>query len=118
MSLGSDPAKVSVWRERFARRETSELTTSQFCTAEGISQPSFYAWRRKLGLSSPRAQKSTPKKKSFQQVVVTSAPQVLTARLPGGIELEVSTAHENSLRAVVSALVQAGRQAESEPTRC
>jgi len=39
MSLVSDPAKVSVWRERFARRETSELTTSQFCTAEGISKP-------------------------------------------------------------------------------
>ncbi len=118
MSFGSDPAKVSVWRERFARRETSELTTSQFCTSEGISKPSFYAWRRKLGLPGPRAKKSTPKKKSFQQVVVTSAPQVLTARLPGGIVLEISTSHENSLRAVVSALVQAGRQAESEPTRC
>ncbi len=118
MARGSDPLKVELWRERFARCQEPSMTTEQFCTAEGISKPSFYAWRRKLGLSTPRSKKSPPQKKSFQQVVVTSAPAGLIARLPGGIELEFSTSHENSLRAAVSALVQAGRLTESESTRC
>ena len=115
MSRGSDPVKLALWRERFARCKDSGMTTEQFCAAEGISKPSFYAWRRKLGLSSPRCSNS-PAKKSFQQVVVTPSPAAFTARLPGGIVLEISTSHENSVRTIVSELVQTGRLTESEPT--
>jgi len=93
------------------------VTTEEFCAAEGISKPSFYAWRRKLGLSKPQPRKLS-QKKSFQQLVVTSTPVALIASLPGGIQLEVSTAHENSLRTVVSELVRASRAIESESAPC
>jgi hypothetical protein len=117
MSRGSDPVKVELWRERFARFKVSATTTEQFCAAEGISTPCFYAWRRKLGLSTPRPNKSS-RSKSFQQVVVTSAPAAVTARLPGGIQIEVLGSQENALRAVVSELVRAGRLIESESATC
>lgn len=37
------------WRDVVHRQADSGLSIREFCTREGISQPSFYAWRRKLG---------------------------------------------------------------------
>jgi len=102
MSRGSDPAKVQVWRERFSRFQASGMKGSEFCIAEGLTQGSFYAWRRKLGLAKPR-----PKKKSaFQRVVVSGAP-ALAVSLPGGVKLEASGGNEAALRAIVRELVLA-----------
>lgn len=36
------------WLERLARFPSSGLSPAQFCAAEGISLPSFYAWKRRL----------------------------------------------------------------------
>lgn len=36
------------WAERFERFTQSDMTVAQFCAAEGVSQPSYYHWRRKL----------------------------------------------------------------------
>jgi len=36
------------WRRIVKRQAGSGLSIRQFCAKEGISQPSFYAWRRKL----------------------------------------------------------------------
>ena len=49
MSRGSDPAKVKQWTQRFERFGKSGQSVTQFCKAEGISTPSFYHWRQKLG---------------------------------------------------------------------
>ena len=37
------------WQEIIARQAESGASVRQFCAAEGVSQASFYAWRRKLG---------------------------------------------------------------------
>lgn len=36
------------WVERFDRFRHANQTVAQFCAAEGISEPSFYAWKRTL----------------------------------------------------------------------
>ena len=36
------------WRERLARWRCSGFSVSEFCRREGVSQPSFYQWRKKL----------------------------------------------------------------------
>lgn len=36
------------WAERLDRFRWSGLTVAQFCDAEGVSAPSFYAWKRTL----------------------------------------------------------------------
>jgi len=51
MSRVADPVKVELWRDRLARCNQSELTTAEFCLAEGVTTASFYAWRRRLGLA-------------------------------------------------------------------
>jgi len=36
------------WREIVIRQSDSSLSVRKFCAKEGISEPSFYAWRKKL----------------------------------------------------------------------
>ena len=36
------------WRDVLKRQATSDLSIRKFCEIEGVSQPSFYAWRRRL----------------------------------------------------------------------
>ena len=112
MVRGSDPLKVSAWRERFERFEASEMKTAQFCAAEGVSKANFYAWRRKLGLAKGLTNK---KQCVFQQVMVHPVP-ALSARLPGGIEIEASG--EQSLRTIVSELVRASQDNEHKSQPC
>jgi hypothetical protein len=40
-----------VWAERLDRFCRSGQTVAQFCAAEGVSEPSFYVWKRTLGVS-------------------------------------------------------------------
>lgn len=42
------PKKESYWREVLNRQADSGLSIRAFCVSAGISQPSFYAWRKKL----------------------------------------------------------------------
>jgi hypothetical protein len=44
-----DPAATRrQWAERLERFRRSGQTVAQFCAAEGVSEPSFYVWRRTL----------------------------------------------------------------------
>src|SRR6516165_2679304 len=70
-----DRGKERTWRQRVARWRHSGLTARDFCAREGLSEPSFYAWRRTLrerdqqcgrarqakhGGTPPRVQPETP----------------------------------------------------------
>jgi hypothetical protein len=118
MARSSDPQKVAAWRERFVRFEASELGTADFFAAEGVSSASFYAWRRKLGLSQTRVAKNDPRVSRepgegvFQQVLIHTAP-ALAVRLPGGVQLEASGVDEQALRTIVGELVRATREVET-----
>jgi transposase len=51
---GRDPAATRRrWAERLERFRRSGQTITQFCAAEGVSPPSFYAWRRTLADAAP-----------------------------------------------------------------
>src|SRR5271154_5189269 len=41
-------AKERTWRADVERQRRSKLTVRDFCADAGISEPSFYAWRREL----------------------------------------------------------------------
>ena len=39
----------AVWRERLVRFDSGDLTVAEFCRREGVPNPSFYQWRKRLG---------------------------------------------------------------------
>ena len=43
-----DADKERFWREVFRRQTASGLSVAAFCRRDGLSQPSFYAWRRTI----------------------------------------------------------------------
>ena len=46
-------SKNDQWRERLAEQERSGLTVKQFCQEQGLTQYSFYAWRKRLRKQAP-----------------------------------------------------------------
>ena len=45
--------KSDEWRNRVAEQERSGLTVKQFCQERGLTQCSFYAWRKRLREGGP-----------------------------------------------------------------
>jgi transposase len=43
-----DPRKEQQWRRWIDQWRASGLSVGAFCTRHGLTQPSFYAWRRRL----------------------------------------------------------------------
>jgi hypothetical protein len=92
MPRGSSPIKVQQWTERLERFTRSGQKVAQFCQDEGVSQPSFYQWKKKLAQqASPESSHSMSLRPSaFQAVEITSpALSPTTVRLANGIEIEL-----------------------------
>ena len=48
MTRKGSAAKQLHWQKLLKRQASSGQSVREFCVAEGVSQPSFYAWRRRL----------------------------------------------------------------------
>ena len=100
----SNPALEQTWRDRVTRFQTSGLSVRDFCRSEGLSEPSFYSWRRTI------AQRDAP--------TATDAPafvplHVRPLPVPAALELVLRSGHvlrippgcdPEHLRAVLAAL--------------
>ena len=42
------PAKSDQWCDRIGEQERSGLSVRQFCKEQGLAEPSFYGWRKRL----------------------------------------------------------------------
>jgi hypothetical protein len=81
MPRTADSATHRLWHQRLERFAHSGLSIAAFCRREGVSQPSFYAWRRRLGENSPR----------FLPVrVIPPAAAPVEVLLPSGCVLRLS----------------------------
>lgn len=90
-----DGDQEQFWRMALETWQSSGLSVRQFCSDEGLSEPSFYSWRKKLAGGSVRDAAGTPKPSAFIEV---SMPQrkgaavelVLTSgntlRIPAGVD--------------------------------
>jgi transposase-like protein len=45
--------KADEWAERIAAQQRSGMSVKQFCKEQGLTEYSFYAWRRRLQESGP-----------------------------------------------------------------
>ena len=114
---------IFVLLARFARAGTSIV---QFCDDEGVSTPSFYAWRRRLSADTDTRARANEVVDScggrhgpFAAVRVTGQSKgssQITASLRGGTRLDIALADGDAVRAVIEALVRAdAEQAGGRP---
>lgn len=97
MARGSDPVKVRQWKERLKRFGKSNQSVVKFCEAEGVSQPSFYQWKKKLagGVNAKPARQPKRRKPTsapaFHRVRISSGERTsdVTIRLPNGSVIEI-----------------------------
>jgi hypothetical protein len=81
------------WRELIGRQPTSGLNITQFCKQAGISQNSFYVWKRRLrtGVQStgrkPRRKSAALTTRSLIPVRLVSDPAPSPASTAGAIEV-------------------------------
>jgi transposase-like protein len=45
--------RTAYWRERLAEQERSGVPVQQFCKEKGITEQSFYVWRKRLRKQEP-----------------------------------------------------------------
>jgi hypothetical protein len=93
-----DPALEDLWRQRLQRFERSGLSTVAFCAKEGVSVPSFYAWRRRLQPPVEQAASLVP----VRLLPVASPVEVV---LPGRLVLRLTPGCDlDFVRSVVATL--------------
>jgi hypothetical protein len=71
----SRAATRQTWVERLARFSLSGLRPAQFCAQEGVSLPSFYAWKRRLATATLDPAAAAPRDRD-------AGPRLLPVRLP------------------------------------
>jgi hypothetical protein len=89
-----DPALEDLWRQRLLRFERSGLPAVAFCDKEGVSAPSFYAWRRRLRppTAEQSARPAVPTADAARLVPVRLLPAAAPVEvlLPGGVVLRLA----------------------------
>ncbi len=127
MARSADLVRRRLWRGRLQRFERGRLTVAAFCQAEGVSVPSFYQWRRRLGPASsrsaahaaaiPKSQTTAVTRQTFVPVEIVTAATI-DIRLPNGVRLAVPTADPAALEAVVAAVGRLPQAASQESEAC
>jgi hypothetical protein len=105
MAGSLDSRKVRDWQRRMARFQEAQQSVVEFCRKEGVSAPSFYQWRKRLG----RRSRPTEEAADFRPVRLVSSVGV-AVYLPGGTQLHVPTSDRRALRLVIDTLARADAQ--------
>lgn len=101
----------SVWRSRLARFRKSGLTVAEFCQREGVSDPSFYKWRKRLEEDPQRSKggrrscNGSAKRGGTSRFVPVSVSTAAVAEIefPNGIRIRVPATNAEVLRAALLA---------------
>lgn len=106
----TDPQQF--WQMAIETWQSSGLSVRQFCQQEGLSAPSFYAWRKKLAKAdAPQADKNDvgPPEPFIQVSLPTAAHSDLQLVFVSGHRLKIPVGIDRqTLNDVLSVLQQAG----------
>lgn len=122
MGRGIDVARHEVWRRRLERFSRWSGTVAEFCRREGVTQGTFYLWRKRLpqeGASSgavgsilaPEAVRPTGHASgvaSFVELSLTGRAAMVEIELPNGAVVRVPAEHEATLRVAIGAAGELG----------
>ena len=106
------------WREILKRQADSGVSVREFCTSEGVSEPSFYAWRKKLGMQKDDRARPRPERRRkdrsgngrlFVPLQVLDTAATLEIMHPVGYRIHVSgDVNPETLRQVIEVLDERG----------
>ena len=111
----------AVWRERLARFESGNLTVREFCHREGVSNPSFYQWRKRLkkgyvqARKGGRADRETAAEDQASRFLPVSVAGLIEAEIefPSGIRIRVPATNDQVLRTAILAAGDACQEVAS-----
>ena len=94
--------KAEEWAERIAAQQLSGTSVKQFCKDQGLTEYSFYAWRKRLQKKEPvrfalvdrRAARQEPAREAALELVLTTGERL---RIGAGVD-------SATLRTVLDAL--------------
>ncbi|NIA31952.1 MAG: hypothetical protein GWP06_18835 [Actinobacteria bacterium] len=109
----SDSDQHQFWQMVMETFKTSGLSVRNFCKKEGLSEPAFYAWRKKLTKNDEPKKDSPKDNKNSSAFIKVSVPQnnsaPLELMLSSGNSLRISSGTDSqTLTNVLSALCEAG----------
>ena len=107
----SNNERRQFWQMAIETWQDSGMSISKFCKAEGLSEGTFYSWRKKLNGGHSQPDKPTARSPSaFIEVAMPkSNHEVLELLLSSGNTLRISsTADEKTLSNVISVLHREG----------
>ena len=101
----------AVWRERLGRFNKGDWTVAEFCRLEGVSNPSFYQWRKRLGHRERPARGGGPEASGASAAeapgrflpVNVAGLSTAEIELPNGLKIRVPAANGEALRAAILA---------------
>lgn len=96
--------KADEWAERIAAQQRSGISVKQFCNQQGVSEYSFYAWRKRLHESGPvrfalverRARRQERTAEAALELVLTTGERL---RIGAGVDTAMLRTVLDALRA-------------------
>jgi hypothetical protein len=96
--------KADEWAERIASQRRSGMSVKQFCKEQGLTEYSFYAWRKRLGEKGPvrfaLVERNAPQRER-------TAEAVLELVLATGERLRIGTGVDTATLQVVLGVLRA-----------
>jgi len=89
-----DPEKERAWRQAIKRQAKSGMTIRAFCRSEGLSEPSFHAWRRELNRRD--AEKTGKKRAAGNNARAAATKQATVGQKSSRTSSRSSSRSENS----------------------
>ena len=78
-----DVQKERFWRDAIRQQQRSGQSVRQYCRDQGVSEPSFYAWRRELKRRHNRGAKTTSRR-------AAGRPRVGPSRRPAFVSVQLA----------------------------
>lgn len=116
-----DAGKERFWRDMVRRWQRSGVSIRDFCDVHGLSEPSFYGWRRELAKRDEEARERRAKSNTRSPRQATDLPafvplQVMPTESASALEVVVGAGHvvrvapgfdAATLRSLLAVLVEA-----------
>lgn len=107
----STTGRQQFWKALIEKWRSSGLSVRKFCKQEGLTEPAFYSWRRKLACNNAQQDKKNASRSSafIKVAMAQNNPSALELVLASGNSLRISSATDiRTLSDVLSSLKQAG----------